>query len=322
MATDISELDKKADVVPSQTVVTSSIVIPSTSAAKRSSRSDALPKRRASSDFSRHNTEEAKRPRLDMTNNEVKKRSQRLFGMLLGTLTKFKNESQNKTEAEIKREQIDQKLQEKLKKDHEELVEKMKREEQERKEKIAREKREAEEKRINDLKECWKNQKRNLANFLCTTTEPPLYYLPARLSQPMLETIAVQKRHLALTLSSSIHQDGNLTNEDDNNAEEEEDIDMVEKSNEEENQNNKEEIEESPEDIKVETEQPEEKFEEPSEKVEDQGENSAVETMENAAEVSTSAEDDYTDTNDAIHEETPTKDVVNTVDSKDDPVEY
>jgi len=148
MATDVSEqLDTNADVAPSQTVVTSSIVVPSTSTAKRSSRSDALPKRRASSDFSRHNTEDAKRPRLDMTNNEVKKRSQRLFGMLLGTLTKFKNESQNKTEAEIKREQIDQKLQEKLKKDHEELVEKMKREEQERKEKVAREKREAEEKK-------------------------------------------------------------------------------------------------------------------------------------------------------------------------------
>ncbi|CAB4388536.1 hypothetical protein RhiirA5_353828 [Rhizophagus irregularis] len=312
MATDISELDKNADVVPSQTVVTSSIVIPSTSTAKRSSRSDALPKRRASSEISRHNTEEAKRPRLDMTNNEVKKRSQRIFGMLLGTLTKFKNESQNKTEAEIKREQIDQKLQEKLKKDHEELVEKMKREEQERKEKIAREKREAEEKRINDLKECWKNQKRNLANFLCTTTEPPLYYLPARLSQPMLETIAVQKRHLALTLSSSIHQDGISTNEDENNAE---DIDMAEKSNEEEDQHNKEETEESPGDIKVETEQPEVKFEEPSDKVEDQGENSAVETVENAA-------DDYTDTNDVVQEENQTKDVVNTVDSKDDPVEY
>uniref|UniRef100_A0A1D1YF59 Uncharacterized protein C26F1.02 n=1 Tax=Anthurium amnicola TaxID=1678845 RepID=A0A1D1YF59_9ARAE len=320
MATDISEADKNADVVPSQTVVTSSIVIPSTSTAKRSSRSDALPKRRASSDFSRHNTEEAKRPRLDMTNNEVKKRSQRLFGVLLGTLTKFKNESQNKTEAEIKREQIDQKLQEKLKKDHDELVEKMKREEQERKEKIAREKREAEEKRINDLKECWKNQKRNLANFLCTTTEPPLYYLPARLSQPMLETITVQKRHLALTLSSSIHQDENSTNEDENKTEEE-DIEMVEKSNEEEDQNNKE-VEESPEDIKVETEQPEVKSEESSEKVEDQGENSAVETIKNAAEVLTSAEDDYTDTNDAINEETPIKDVVNTVDSKDDPVEY
>ncbi|RIA94769.1 pinin/SDK/memA/ protein conserved region-domain-containing protein [Glomus cerebriforme] len=320
MATDISELDNNADVVPSQTVVTSSIVVPSTSTAKRSSRSDALPKRRASSDFSRHNTEEAKRPRLDMTNNEVKKRSQRLFGVLLGTLTKFKNESQNKTEAEIKREQIDQKLQEKLKKDHEELVEKMKREEQERKEKVAREKREAEEKRINDLKECWKNQKRNLANFLCTTTEPPLYYLPARLSQPMLETIAVQKRHLALTLSSSIHQDENSTNEDDNNAEEDE-IEMVEKSNEEEDQRVKEDIEENLEDNK--TEQPDVKIEEPSEKVEDQGENIAVDKLESTAEVvPTSAEEDYTDANDTVHEDIPTKDVVNTVDSKDDPVEY
>jgi len=317
MATDVSEqLDTNADVAPSQTVVTSSIVVPSTSTAKRSSRSDALPKRRASSEFSRHNTEDAKRPRLDMNNNEVKKRSQRLFGMLLGTLTKFKNESQNKTEAEIKREQIEQKLQEKLKKDHEELVEKMKREEQERKEKIAREKREAEEKRINDLKECWKNQKRNLANFLCTTTEPPLYYLPAKLSQPMLDTIAVQKRHLALTLSSSIHQDGSSANEEENNAEED-DIEIIEKSNREDQQ--KEETEESPEDIKVDTEQSEVKFEEPSEKVEDQGENSVVETTENNVEVPTNAD---TNTDDVNNEETPTKDVVNTVDSKDDPVEY
>lgn len=317
MATDVSEqLDTNADVAPSQTVVTSSIVVPSTSTAKRSSRSDALPKRRASSDFSKHNTEEAKRPRLDMSNNEVKKRSQRLFGMLLGTLTKFKNESQNKSEAEIKREQIDQKLQEKLKKDHEELVEKMKREEQERKEKIAREKKEAEEKRINDLKECWKNQKRNLANFLCTTTEPPLYYLPAKLSQPMLETIAVQKRHLALTLSSSIQQEGSSTNEEENNAEEV-DIEMVEKSNE--DQHNKEEPEESSEN-KAETEQPEVKFEEPSEKAEDQGENNAVESTENTVEVQINAEEDlYTNTNE---DETPTKDVVNTADSKDDPVEY
>jgi len=316
MATDVSEqLDTNTDVAPSQTVVTSSIVVPSTSTAKRSSRSDALPKRRASSEFSRHNTEDAKRPRLDMTNNEVKKRSQRLFGVLLGTLTKFKNEAQNKTEAEIKREQIDQKLQEKLKKDHEELVEKMKREEQERKEKIAREKREAEEKRINDLKECWKNQKRNLANFLCTTTEPPLYYLPAKLSQPMLETIAVQKRHLALTLSSSIHQDGSSANGEENNAED--DIEIVEKSNE--VDQHKEETEESPEDIKVDTEQSEVKFEEPSEKVEDKEENNAVETTENTVEVPTNAD---TNTDDVNNEETPTKDVVNTVDSKDDPVEY
>ncbi|CAI2163776.1 11772_t:CDS:2 [Funneliformis geosporum] len=294
MATETSsQPDTNAD-TPSQTVVTSSIVVPSTSTAKRSSRNDALPKRRASSDFSRHNTEEAKRPRLNITSNEAKKRGQRLFGVLLGTLTKFKTESQNKSEAEIKREQIDQKLQEKLKKDHDEL------------------------------KECWKNQKRNLANFLCTTSEPPLYYLPARLSQPMLETIAVQKRHLALTLSPSIQPDIPdviLTNEKENNAEVT-DIIMIEQSNV--LDQNKELIEENPNDTKGESAQSELKVLNPSEKAKekDQEDINIAETMKNNVEVPSNNEDDCTDTNDAIHENTPTKDVVDTVDSKDDPVEY
>ncbi|CAJ0887375.1 5396_t:CDS:2 [Entrophospora sp. SA101] len=147
------EIDKKRsnEINNRQTVVTSSIVVPSTSAARRNSRQDTLPKRRASNDMTRQNYEESKRPRLDMNNSELKKRGQRMFGVLLGTLTKFKSESQNKSEAEIKREQIEQKLKEKLKKDHEELVEKMKREEEERKEKVAKDKREAEQKRINEL---------------------------------------------------------------------------------------------------------------------------------------------------------------------------
>ncbi|CAG8844521.1 23570_t:CDS:2, partial [Racocetra persica] len=53
---------------PSQTVVTSSIVIPTTS--KRSGRQDALPKRRASNELVRQNNDETKRPRLDMNNKE------------------------------------------------------------------------------------------------------------------------------------------------------------------------------------------------------------------------------------------------------------
>ncbi|CAG8460818.1 9443_t:CDS:2 [Acaulospora colombiana] len=152
MATEIVDrLENNSENVPSQTVVTSSIVIPSTSIV-RSGRQDSLPKRRASGDLSRQSTEESKRPRLDTKDAEVKKRGQRLFGVINGTLTKFKNESQNKTEAEIKRDQIVQKTQEKLKKDHEELVNQMKTEEQERRERIAREKREAEERRNRELK--------------------------------------------------------------------------------------------------------------------------------------------------------------------------
>ncbi|CAG8468505.1 7957_t:CDS:2, partial [Funneliformis mosseae] len=183
---------------------------------------------------------------------------------------------------------------------------------------------EAEERRINDLKECWKNQKRNLANFLCTTSEPPLYYLPARLSQPMLETIAVQKRHLALTLSPSIQpdiQDVISTNEKENNAEET-DLIMIEQSNV--VGQHKEVIEENPDDTKMEEDQSELKVLNPSEKVKekDHEDISIAETTKNAVEMPINNEDECTDTNDASNEDTPTKDVVDTVDSKDDPVEY
>jgi len=51
----------------------------------------------------------------------------------------------------LKQEKINQKIQEKLKKEREELAEKMKREEQEKREKIARQKKEDEERRVAEL---------------------------------------------------------------------------------------------------------------------------------------------------------------------------
>ncbi|CAG8499423.1 4007_t:CDS:2 [Dentiscutata heterogama] len=195
MATEFADrFETNTESGPSQTVVTSSIVIPTTS--KRSGRQDALPKRRASNELARQNNDETKRPRLDMNNKEVKKRSRKMFGVLLDTLTKFKNESQNKTEAEIKREQLERKLQEKLKKEHEELVENIRKEEQERRERIVREKREAEEKRTNEA--------------------PSLYYLPVKMSQSVVQTIAIQKRQVALESSSLISHSENGNNEESN----------------------------------------------------------------------------------------------------------
>ncbi|CAG8454825.1 10423_t:CDS:2 [Paraglomus occultum] len=207
----------KNDNIPSQTLVTSSIVVPASSTARRSSRydEDNNLKRRASEDEdANRDTEENKRPRLDMNNTELKKRSQRMFGLMMGTLTKFKNDIQNKTEASLKQEKINQKIQEKLKKEREELAEKMKREEQEKREKIARQKKEDEERRVAELRECWSKQKKNLANFLCTKTSPPLYYLPAKLSSASLETIAEQKRQLALASSASAQVDDNNVSEE------------------------------------------------------------------------------------------------------------
>ncbi|CAG8599940.1 6812_t:CDS:2, partial [Paraglomus brasilianum] len=155
----------KNDNIPSQTLVTSSIVVPASSTARRSSRydEDNHLKRRASEDEdANRDPEENKRPRLDMNNTELKKRSQRMFGLMMGTLTKFKNDIQNKTEA----------------------------------------------------RECWSKQKKNLANFLCTKTSPPLYYLPAKLSSTSLETIAEQKRQLALASSASAQVDDNNVSEE------------------------------------------------------------------------------------------------------------
>ncbi|CAJ0827762.1 5370_t:CDS:10 [Entrophospora sp. SA101] len=182
------EIDKKRsnEINNRQTVVTSSIVVPSTSAARRNSRQDTLPKRRASNDMTRQNYEESKRPRLDMNNSELKKRGQRMFGVLLGTLTKFKSESQNKSEA----------------------------------------------------RDCWTTQKKNLANFLSTATEPSLYYLPARLSQVMLETIAEQKRQLALASQDdddsadiNVANIASADNNNKNNDDDDEDMNNDEEAN-------------------------------------------------------------------------------------------
>ncbi|KAG9286404.1 hypothetical protein G9A89_014570 [Geosiphon pyriformis] len=200
----VLSIEESVEDIPNQTLVSSSIVVPSTSTARRSTRygDEQHPKRRASDEGSRRKLEENKRPRLNIKDGELKRRGQRMFGMILGTLTKFKNDSQNKTEAEMKREQIDQKLQKKLKKDKEELLEKMKKEDQEKRDKIAKQRKEEEERRQSQLRDCWLNQQKNLANYLSTSTEPHLYYLPARLSSRDLETIAEQKRQLALASTS------------------------------------------------------------------------------------------------------------------------
>ncbi|CAG8551598.1 22417_t:CDS:2 [Dentiscutata erythropus] len=284
----------------SQTVVTSSIVIPTTS--KRSGRQDALPKRRASNELARQNNDEAKRPRLDMNNKEVKKRSRKMFGVLLDTLTKFKNESQNKTEAEIKREQLERKLQDKLKKEHEELVENIRREEQERRERIVREKREAEEKRTNET---------NLANFLRTNTQPSLYYLPAKMSQSALQTIAIQKRQVALESSSLISHSENENNEESSiiNDFEITGFNKIERP-----------VVKTREEIKMEVDKREEKDENksPKESIENDAhtkESSATEAMETT--VSNNEGNVNVEEPAANEEIADSKD-----DSKDDPVEY
>ncbi|KAI8973749.1 pinin/SDK/memA/ protein conserved region-domain-containing protein [Mycotypha africana] len=137
--------------------------------------------------------EEVKRPRLTDTDAATKQRNKRLFGTLLGTLNKFKDDVAKTSDIDKNRQAINEKLQEKLDQERKELAEKLKarREEKLRLEemKAQRERKLLEEKR--ELAEII--QKEKLANFLKTTTEPALYYLPQKLTDQMSETIKDQK---------------------------------------------------------------------------------------------------------------------------------
>jgi len=68
--------------------------------------------------------EPLRRPKADDT--QTKKRNQRMFGMLLGTLNKFKQENQFKTEQDVKREEKLHKVEEHMEKDKEEAVQQRK----------------------------------------------------------------------------------------------------------------------------------------------------------------------------------------------------
>ncbi|KAF7727819.1 hypothetical protein EC973_007050 [Apophysomyces ossiformis] len=170
---------KSSIVVPSQTTIASS--------RKRSIDQDR-------NEGTAVTTEEPKRPRLTL-NADGKKRGQRLFGVLLGTLNKFKDDSQQMSEAEKKRQEIQNKLQEKLDVEKRELAETIKAERERKEEQnIAlkrRRQREAEEKRDAIRVQ----QQEHLASFFKTESTPALYYRPNKLTPEMEQRLAEQKEN-------------------------------------------------------------------------------------------------------------------------------
>lgn len=126
-----------------------------------------------------------KRPALDTNNEETKRRSKNLFNRaLMGTLKQFKTESEAKTEAEQRRLEVEQKIQQKVKEDEERSVEEQKREFQEKKEKelALREEvvQQLEQKALELLNLKWDHHRDQLAPFLKTETKPPIYYKLAK----------------------------------------------------------------------------------------------------------------------------------------------
>ncbi|RUS24259.1 pinin/SDK/memA/ protein conserved region-domain-containing protein [Jimgerdemannia flammicorona] len=222
MATELDSLSPPSADVHSQRIVTSSVVVPPTAkrhieeskavasihGRKRAVDEADAPRQldndvtmsgsvdnggQRSSVTRASESEVVKRPRLDTTNPDVRKRGQRMFANILGTLTKFKNESQHKSEAEIKREQIEQKLQEKLKRERDELSIKMRKEDEDKKAKAIEQKKMEEEKRLNLIRNTARLQKSYLANYILTDAQPRLYYLPAKATEDMKRQIESQR---------------------------------------------------------------------------------------------------------------------------------
>ncbi|KAI8373638.1 pinin/SDK/memA/ protein conserved region-domain-containing protein [Choanephora cucurbitarum] len=152
-------------------------------------------------------SEEVKRPRLIDQDETGKKRNKRLFGTLLGTLSKFKNETEKDSEINKNRQAINNKLQEKLEQERKELQEKLKARKEE-KMRLAEQKIQEEQRLLEEKKELSKIlQNEKLAYFLKTTTQPTLYYLPQKLTDEMAETIELQKKE-ALTARIQFEERG------------------------------------------------------------------------------------------------------------------
>ncbi|KAG1469826.1 hypothetical protein G6F56_003036 [Rhizopus delemar] len=152
--------------------------------------------------------EQPKKPRLE-DNEAGRRRNKRLFGVLLGTLNKFKDDTEQTSEVDKKRREINQKLQDKLDLEKKALVEKMEARKLE-KERLEQMKREEEEKIIAEKKDLFEiQQKRIMAKFLKTTTKPTLYYLPDKLTDKMSQTLDTQTQDaFSAKISSENRREG------------------------------------------------------------------------------------------------------------------
>ncbi|TPX52431.1 hypothetical protein SeMB42_g01422 [Synchytrium endobioticum] len=141
------------------------------------------------------NASVTKRARLASSGDvESRKRGQRMFGSILGTLNKAKQETQHKSASQLKREELEKKLQEKLAKEKDELEAKVKQDNEERKEKFLAARKADDEKRFAVAIQHLRSHKQHLSNWLKTTAHPSIYYLPAKLSEETQQKLADAKR--------------------------------------------------------------------------------------------------------------------------------
>jgi len=127
---------------------------------------------------------EKPRPALDTSGEETKKRSKKLFGLIVGTLKSFKEDISTKSKAVQRREELEQKVQQKVKEEQESFKEQERRTLQEKKEKEValreqiRQQQEQKELQLLNLK--WDHHRSQLIPWNKTAAQPPIYYRAAK----------------------------------------------------------------------------------------------------------------------------------------------
>ncbi|XP_045164381.2 pinin-like [Mercenaria mercenaria] len=105
-------------------------------------------------------------------------RNRRMFGLLLGTLQKFKDESKESKEKEEQRVKIEKKLEEKFKQEKEEIIKERRQLFLERRKKQFRIRLIEQKMEMAQNHENWAAETRKLENFIRTKAKPHLFYMP------------------------------------------------------------------------------------------------------------------------------------------------
>ncbi|KAI8049981.1 pinin/SDK/memA/ protein conserved region-domain-containing protein [Syncephalis plumigaleata] len=131
-------------------------------------------------------------PVSTINKEEVKQRSRRMLGVMLGTLNSIKKANENKSEAMLRREALETKLQDRLFKEKEEIEKKREAAQEERRQKALEARRHMYEKRQRQSAAASVRRRFHMAKYLKTKTGPELYYLPAKLTDVQHDQIEKQ----------------------------------------------------------------------------------------------------------------------------------
>lgn len=139
-------------------------------------------------------------------------RNKRMFGLLLGTLQKFKDEARHKQDKNDQRQQVELKLEEKAQQERDEIRKEREMLFQNRREKQARIRLLEQKMELMATHEKCEAEIRKLTNFICTKTKPCVFYLPkvhtpatesrlAETGKVVEEMISERRRRLATEIN-------------------------------------------------------------------------------------------------------------------------